>query len=139
MKKNIYLTCLIMILMILVSCQNDKPKPETERQFSLVSPEKVFASSFDTEEKEVDSFFVKHHVKGRDVYIECIVKGASFREKNAVIIVFIDGKKKEEITNAAFILKGLEPGKHQIKLQLNRTKNKNSNSVITKEFNVLVK
>ena len=137
MKKNIYLTCLIMILMILVSCENDKPKPETQRQFSLVSPEKVFASSFDTEEKEVDSFFVKHHVKGRDVYIECIVKGASFREKNAKIIVYIDGKKKEEITNSAFVLKGLKPGKHQIQLQLKKAKN--SNSAIIEEFNVLVK
>lgn len=139
MKKIIYLTILFMMLVILVSCQNDKPKPETQRKFSLVSPEKVFASSFDTEEKEIDSFFVKHHVKGRDVYIECIVKGASFREKNAVIIVYIDGEKKEEITNAAFILKGLERGKHQIKLQLNKTKDKNSNSVIIKEFNVLIK
>jgi hypothetical protein len=125
-----------MILTILVSCQNDKPKPETKRGFSLVSPEKVFASSFVTEEVE-DPFFVKHHVKGRDVYIECIVKGASFREKNAKIIVYIDGKKEEEKTNAAFVLKGLEPGKHQIQLQLKKAKN--SNSAIIEEFNVLVK
>ena len=136
MKKIIYLTILFMILTILVSCQNDKPKPETKREFSLVSPEKVFASSFVTEGVE-DPFFVKHHVKGRDVYIECIVKGASFREKNAKIIVYIDGEKKEEKTNAAFVLKGLKPGKHQIQLQLKKVKN--SNSAIIEEFNVLVK
>ena len=136
MKKIIYPTILFIILTILVSCQNDKPKPETKREFSLVSPEKVFASSFVIEEVE-DPFFVKHHVKGSDVYIECIVKGASFREKNAKIIVYIDGEKKEEKTNAAFVLKGLKPGKHQIQLQLKKAKN--SNSAIIEEFNVLVK
>ena len=136
MKKIIYPTILFIILTILVSCQNDKPKPETKREFSLVSPEKVFASSFVTEEVE-DPFFVKHHVNGRDVYIECIVKGASFREKNAKIIVYIDGEKKEEKTNAAFVLKRLKPGKHQIQLQLKKAKN--SNSAIIEEFNVLVK
>jgi hypothetical protein len=136
MKKVIYLTFLFMIVTILVSCQNDKPKPETKREFSLVAPESAYASSFVTEEKE-DPFFVKHHVKERDVYIECIVKGASFREKNAKIIVYIDGKKKEEITNSAFVLKGLKPGKHQIQLQLKKAKN--SNSGIIEEFNVLVK
>ena len=94
MKKIIYPTILFIILTILVSCQNDKPKPETKREFSLVSPKQVFASSFVTEEVE-DSFFVKHHVKGRDVYIECIVKGASFREKNAKIIVYIDEERRK--------------------------------------------
>jgi hypothetical protein len=136
MKKIIYLTFLFMLVTILVSCQTDKPKPETTSEFSFQFSRTVYASSFRTDEK-ADPFFVKHHIKGRDVYIECIVKGASFREKNAKIIVYIDGKKKEEKTNAAFVLKGLKPGKHQIQLQLKTAKN--SNSAIIEEFNVLVK
>jgi hypothetical protein len=136
MKKIIYLTSLFMILTILVSCQNDKPKPETKRDFSFLSNGMVYASSFATKEIE-DPFFVKHYIKGRDVYIECIVKGASFREKNAKIIVYIDGKKEDERTNSAFILKGLKPGKHHIQLQLKKAEN--SNAAIIEEFNVLVK
>ena len=51
---------------------------------------------------------MKHQVKGNDVYIECIVKDASFRNNGTKLILYIDGKKTKEINNAAFIVKGLK-------------------------------
>lgn len=128
MKKIIDLTILFMIVTILASCQNDKPKPETG--FSFQTSQMAYASSFDR-----DPFFVKHHIKGRDVYIECIVKGASFREKDAKIIVYIDGQRKKDRTNSAFILKGLKPGEHHIQLQL---KTANNSKIIKEELKVWI-
>ncbi|WP_428908760.1 hypothetical protein [Niallia sp. Krafla_26] len=123
----------LFMILILVSCQNDKPKPETNLPFSFHDVKNVHAASLD----QKDPFFVKHHVAGRDVFIECIVHGVSFREKEAKILVYMDGRKAKEVKKAAFILKGLEPGKHHIKLVLKKETSANAPAIV--EFDVLIK
>jgi len=76
------------------------------------------------------SFIVKHVQKKDNVLVECIVSGVSFREsdssKQAVgkILISVDGKKWSEADSAAFIIKGLLPGKHHVKLEVVDLQNK---------------
>ncbi len=129
---------LLFLLFIMVACQNDKPEPpQTNQNFSFYGEKKAAASSFKEQDNNDDPFFVKHYIKGKNVFIECIVKGASFREKEAKIIVYLDGEKKEEVNHAAFILKGLKPGKHHIKLVLQKEESTKASAY--KEFNIEIK
>ena len=131
MKKR-WIPIYLFIILLLVSCQNDKPKPETSHRFSFHLPQVVEAA----EHKEVDPFFVKYQVKESNVFIECIAQQASFRDKEAKILVVIDGKKKMEVRKSAFIIKGLEPGKHHIELHLKI--DKPSSTTLKEEFHVQI-
>lgn len=114
MKKMCYIISLL-FLFLLVGCQNDIPEPET-KDTSFQMNEAVQASGYSI--SQIDPFFVKYQVKGHDVYVECRVKDVSFRSGDAKIVLFINGKKTKEIKQAAFVVKGLPSGTHQLKLEL---------------------
>lgn len=76
---------------------------------------------------EVSEMTVHHSVKGNDVYIECIIPGFSFvadgvkktmKRGEGHLHLHVNGKKAMDVNQAAFILKGLPKGKHEIKLEL---------------------
>ncbi|WP_342430487.1 hypothetical protein [Neobacillus sp. FSL H8-0543] len=73
---------------------------------------------------KVPSFTVQHQIKGNDIFVECILTGISFRasdktrKKVGKLIISIDGKKSQEVASAAFIMKGLSPGEHKVKLEV---------------------
>jgi hypothetical protein len=123
----------LLLLFLLAGCQNDLPEPET-KDISFQLEEAVQASGYSI--TQVDPFFVRHEVKGQDVYIECMVKGVSFRNNGAKMVLFIDGKKTKEIKQAAFIVKGLQSGTHQIKLEL--IKQNEHLATATKEIEVVI-
>lgn len=68
---------------------------------------------------------VEHHVRGNDVYLECIIPNFTFKQSGGQkkdgeghLNVTIDGKRTEKISTAAFIMKGLSKGGHTIKIQV---------------------
>lgn len=132
--KKIKIIVVIVIMSILASCQKDIPEPETKKT-SIKSNQVVEASSWSNNENN-DPLFIRHIVKGQDVYIECIVKGASFRNNGAKIILTIDGKKQQTINSAAFVVKGLSTGQHQVKLEL--FKGTDEKAAANKEFEVVI-
>jgi hypothetical protein len=73
---------------------------------------------------EMPSLFVHHEIKGEAVLISCIVSGISFREidqskrKIGKLVIWVDGQKKSEAKAAAFIIKGLTPGGHRVKVEV---------------------
>jgi len=90
-------------------------------------------------EEKNDPFFVKHKVNGKEVFIECIVQGVTFRDNGAnkgKILLYVDGVKKEEISSAAFIVRGLPSGTHQLKLEVVQADD--SQLQMTKEFYVTI-
>ena len=117
----------------MVACQKEIPEPET-KMISSYSNEAVFVTA--NELAMVDPFFIRHQVKGNDVYVECRIKGVSFRNDLATIILTVDGKRMDEINHPAFIIKGLQKGSHQIKLEIMK-KSQNIAST-TKEFIVTI-
>lgn len=112
---------ILLVFIILTGCQKDLPEPEVK--FSVV-PMSSVNTAHDmpvTYHQAKESFMVQHHVRGENIYVECIIPSISFREKSSnpgKIILYIDGVKKEEIHTAAFIIKGLGSGKHQVKLEV---------------------
>lgn len=141
MRRIIYLNVFV-FLIIAAGCQNDKPKPETKL---LVQPvniseavNEVPVSAMAIDEKE--QFFVSHKVKGKNIFIECFVPGITFRNTNASnkgsILLYVDGKLKEKISSAAFIVKGLSSGSHQIKIEV--VKDSQSRPLLAKEFYVTI-
>jgi hypothetical protein len=75
------------------------------------------------------SLYVQTKTKGNNVFVECILTGVSFRQsdqqdrKVGKLVIWLDGKKTKEVNSAAFIIKGLPPGEHTIKLEVVDLKN----------------
>ena len=123
----------LFIPIFMVACQKDLPEPETKKT-SFQPYEAVQASVKGL--PNVDPFFISHQVKGNDVYVECRVKDISFRNDGATMILSVDGKKTKEINQPAFIIKDLQKGTHQIKLEI--IKQNESIAASTKEFKVII-
>ncbi|MFB3164172.1 hypothetical protein ABLO26_22715 [Neobacillus sp. 179-J 1A1 HS] len=75
------------------------------------------------------SLYVQTKTKGNNVFVECILTGVSFRQsdqqdrKVGKLVIWLDGKKTKEVNSAAFIIKGLPPGEHTVKLEVVDLKN----------------
>lgn len=68
---------------------------------------------------------VKHEVRGKDVFVECVIDRFSFtkgvhrkKEGEGHIDVYVNGQKVTEVFTAAFVVRGLPPGKHVVRLEL---------------------
>lgn len=68
---------------------------------------------------------VKHEVRGKDVFVECVIDHFSFikgvqrkKEGEGHIDVYVNGQKVTEVFTAAFVVRGLPPGKHIVRLEL---------------------
>ncbi|OEH93952.1 hypothetical protein BFG57_10675 [Bacillus solimangrovi] len=72
------------------------------------------------------SIKVKHSVKGNDVYVECYIpdfhfinKGETARKNSeGYIQLSLNGQRIDNIYTAAFIVRGLPAGKHELKIAL---------------------
>ncbi|WP_102271573.1 hypothetical protein [Cytobacillus massiliigabonensis] len=137
---NVYMACL---LVIVSGCKKDIPEPETNNIVKPISfyTDTLDISVFKTSLSSSEPFFVNHKVEGRNVLIECIVQGITFREtagkKTGKIILYVDGKKKEEVYSAAFIVKGLSSGTHRLKLEV--VTKRESSVIMKKEFDVTIR
>lgn len=67
---------------------------------------------------------INYKIKGKDVYIECIIPNFSFQNEHdeenlerGNVHVFLNNKKYKEVNQAAFILKNLPSGNHKITLK----------------------
>ncbi|WP_110112950.1 hypothetical protein [Bacillus sp. CGMCC 1.16541] len=124
-------------LLMLVSCQKDKPKPETKElvMSSLSQHVEVIAPVNNR------SMTVHQHVKGKSVFVECVIDDFSFtnqfdqnQEGQGFINVFVDNKLVNKVTQAAFTVRNLPVGQHTVKLEL--MKNEGENYGLVKEFTV---
>lgn len=88
---------------------------------------------------------VKHQVKGNDIYVECVISNFNFSTRDdkklnkngyGYLQLYLNGKKIDNIYTAAFIIKGLPVGKHQIKLEL--VHNDSTPYGVAKEFEVTI-
>ncbi|WP_026581533.1 hypothetical protein [Bacillus sp. J33] len=141
MKGLKYLFC-IQLLFILGACHRDIPEPETKLQVESVAAMEIGSDMpvSGIESNKKDPFYVRHQVRGKNVLVECIVQGVSFRGQSAKekgkILLYVDGTKKEEISSAAFIIKGLSSGTHRIRLEL--VKGNQPSASMNKEFYVTI-
>lgn len=137
--QNKYIVSFIFSILFLQGCQKDVPEPEVKLQ---VIPMSTIHAEHDLPvimEQKKDAFNVQHHVRGNSVFVECMISDISFRDnskKQGKLVLYIDGNKKEEITTAAFVIKGLTKGIHHVKLEV--VNNKNESYDLQKEFTVSI-
>jgi hypothetical protein len=136
-KKNWMFLISILLFGIFSSCQPDLPNPKT-KYLSFMN--KRIASASNQIVTEKPSLVVHYLTKGDNLFVECIVTGITFREMDqsqqriGKMIVWLDGKKKQEVSAAAFIMKGLSNGNHQLRLEVVNLQNKPYG--LSKEFNI---
>ncbi|MBD1380961.1 hypothetical protein [Metabacillus arenae] len=120
MKTLFYL---FTILVLLAGCTNDKPRPEGHiKANSLHTPNgQLEAITTMQQEKKASQMHIKHHVKGRNVYIECFIPNFSLSKRgkdHGYLQLYVDGKIKDKIHTAAFFIKDLSRGDHQITIEM---------------------
>lgn len=122
LKKCIKLTILSIFLVSILS------------GFQASNDSQVFSADSD----KTPTFFVQSKTNGKDVFVECILSGISFRQsdhkgqKVGKLVIWVDGKRTKEVNAAAFIIKGLPPGQHEVKLEVVDLNNKSYG--LTSEF-----
>jgi hypothetical protein len=115
------------LFFMLVACGNNKPEPETTVKavpFTAIhQQEKAEMEVMSRPNKQ--QIQIQYHVKGHDVYVDCYIPHFTFqknKKKNVNgeghLVLYLNGKKVDEITTAAFILKGLPAGKHKLKVEM---------------------
>ncbi|AYA75299.1 hypothetical protein DOE78_07560 [Bacillus sp. Y1] len=128
-----------LIGLLLNACHKDIPDPEVKREVSIVPMHTVRAENdvVVLGMKSEQSFSVQHHVKENNVYVECFIPDISFTNRNTSLIVSVDGEQKKVVTTAAFIIKGLSKGSHQIQLQVVEKNQRRED--MKKDFQVLIR
>lgn len=111
----------VFMLLFLSACHKDIPKPEFNLDLltTINNEDNVPVSGI----QDKSPFFVRHYVKGNNLFVECMLTDISFRndnrhKKTGKLIVYVDGKKTEEIFSSVFIIKGMPVGDHTIELQV---------------------
>ncbi|OQM46335.1 hypothetical protein B6A27_06830 [Anoxybacillus sp. UARK-01] len=107
---------MVFAIAALTACVHHKPQPETMQQVSAAVSMQAPAAQ---------TMHVKHEMRGKDVLVECVIDHFSFTKGdkahgNGHINVYLNGQKINEVFTAAFVLRGLPSGKHQIRLELVR-------------------
>lgn len=89
----------VFMLLFLSACHKDIPKPEFNTDLSTRTPinneDNVPVSGIQNK----SPFFVRHYVKGKNLFVECMLSDISFRndnrnKKTGKLIVYVDGKKR---------------------------------------------
>jgi hypothetical protein len=145
LKRNFWmLTLSIFVISIMTGCQNDVPKPESNSKLIPIVQASTYKfdsnSELNQNSVEKPTLFVQYQARGTNVMVECILTGISFRESDSSkeklgkMVVWVDDKKFQEVSTAAFIVKGLTPGNHKVKLEVIDLNNRPYG--LTKEFMV---
>lgn len=123
---------------LLNACHKDIPDPEVKKEISI-EPMHTIRAENDVvvlRMRSEHSFSVQHHVKEKNIYVECLIPDISFTNRNTSLIVSVDGKEKNVVTTAAFIIKGLSSGTHQVDLQV--VENNQKRDDMKKNFEVII-
>ena len=132
-------TAIFTMIVLLIGCGRDLPKPESNTVSQQRAIE-VANSKIDNKTTTQPVFLANHYLKGKNIFVECVLSQISFRKdsnkKMGKIIVFVDGKKTEEVYSPIFIIKGLPPGNHRVKLEVVTLENQPYD--LKREFNVTI-
>ena len=131
---------IFVLIVLLIGCERDYlPMPETNTVSEHRAME-VTNNRIDTKQPTQPVFLANHYLKGKNIFIECVLSQISFRKdsnkKIGKIIVFVDGEKTEEVHSPIFIIKGLSTGSHRVKLEVVTLEDQPYD--LKREFNVTI-
>jgi hypothetical protein len=144
MKKILFI---IIVLLMMSACgMNEADEFNNVTVIPLDNPSDTNAVEV-TAQDQTRSLTVRYDVKDNNVFVECIVPNFNFSKENVNtkakdgeghIHLFVNGKKVTKIYKAAFIIKGLPKGKHQIKIEVAHN-NHTPYEGLVEEFEVEIK
>jgi hypothetical protein len=111
---------------LLTGCTEDKPKPEGKVEVFPLQVSNINRNVVEVvSQKQNSTFTIKHHVRNQNLYVECYIPHFTFKEKGGkkvngegYIVVYVDGKKVDDMNTAAFIVKGLDKGIHDMTIEV---------------------
>jgi hypothetical protein len=125
------------LLVIVSACGNKLPEPENgSKKIGFLAHPQASAASIQAQNDE--SFDVKYFVKENSLYLDCFVKDFTFsplpNKEQASIRLYVDGRKLNDYDTAAFVVKSIPTGRHEIKLEIFHKNGKPAG--LAKSFNV---
>lgn len=140
--KRLY--AFVLLLFVLTGCVEDKPRPEGKLEIVPLHVTNVLNDSVEVVSQQHDeSINIKHHIRNQNVYVECYIPNFTFKEKrgNKVkgeghLILHVDGEKVDDMNTAAFIVKGLEKGVHEMSVEV--VHNDSTSYNLKKTWNVTI-
>lgn len=138
------LQIMLVAMLLTVGYQGEVQKSETKLgmapfKANFLGGQKVLAAQLQKADSS-SSLSVQYQTRNQNVFVECVVTGVSFRDsdrstqKIGKIIIWMDGKRQQEATGAAFIVKNVPPGDHHLKIEVVSLDNKPYG--MSKEFTV---
>ncbi|RFU61173.1 hypothetical protein [Bacillus sp. V59.32b] len=115
------LISLCALLMIVSACGQKIPEPENKsKKIGFIEHPAAQVASFKI--NSLEEFEVKHFIKGNSMYVECFLKNFAFsqssKKRRAFTRMFLDGRKINDYRTAAFVVKAIPEGKHEVKLEI---------------------
>src|SRR5690606_25737215 len=83
-------------------------------------PKTIVAEASEVQ-KDHSFFSIRHIIQGNDVKVECIVPTVSFNkndEQAAKIRLYIDNRFYNEYDTAAFVVKNVQAGSHNFRIEV---------------------
>lgn len=107
-----YIAVLFFAFLLLAGCRQQIPQPEA-----------VSAEASVMKEITMENATVRHFVKRNNLLVECIVPSINFSNlqnghAEARILLYVDGQLYGQYETAAFIVKNLPAGTHEIKVNI---------------------
>jgi len=117
---------LLIIGLLATACSKDRPRALAELEIIPVSYSEKDSNVLEVmSQQERKAIKINHHIKNKDIYVECYIPNFVFKEKGGSkkngeghLGIFVDGKLIDEIYTAAFILKNFPKGEHSIKVEV---------------------
>ncbi|PLT34323.1 hypothetical protein [Bacillus sp. V5-8f] len=117
-----WLVHLIWLVLILTACGNNIPEPQINQDKQGVQSRSHSASAKSISPRGGRGFQAKYFLKGNSLYVECFLKEFTFSpsdEKESVKVrLYLDGKKLADYRTAAFVVKKMPRGRHDILMQI---------------------
>ncbi|KAB7707947.1 hypothetical protein F9802_04325 [Bacillus aerolatus] len=113
---------MIVTVIVLAGCKQNFPEPEAISPSASVSEAEAQANN--------NNWTVRHLLRGQSVFVELVVPGVSFSgngtnsQTKGQVSVYVNGHHYNTYHTAAFIVKGLAPGKHQVDIKLTDARNR---------------
>ncbi|WP_246940280.1 hypothetical protein [Bacillus pinisoli] len=135
---------LLIMIVLLAACGTDDPKPPEANSHEVIPVSaygKVVEASTTVSKQDLT---IRHNVKDKNIYVEVVIPNFNFSSKGkqkkvdgeGYIHLYLNGKKVDEIHQAAFIVKGLPSGKHDVKIEL--VQNDATSYGVEEEFSVTI-
>ncbi|RFU63394.1 hypothetical protein [Peribacillus glennii] len=117
-----WLVTVFLLVLIVSGCGNKIPEPQYNQKTPEVLGRGHSASAESIKPDGDRGFEAKYFMKGNSLYVDCFLRGfslsPSYGKERAKIRCYMDGKRIADYQTAAFIVKKMPQGRHEMLLEI---------------------